>query len=200
MRRAKGRSRSSETFSSPVSAIIARRLLVLQDEAVGGELLAVGLQPGEGAMAGLARHLVLAGEGRHGVQGPGDPQPDGQHYENARLFFSWFSPQSTTLDGGRMFVDRDDLGLVGRHAEKIGHRLDQFLVVQHGRDLQRPDGDILRQGEGAGLQLGLARPDAVVDALATWCSTAGWSSAPGDRNRACGRCGRRAGCRRAARP
>ena len=45
--------------------VIPRRLLVLDDEAVRGEILAVGLELGERRMAGLAGHPVLPGERRH---------------------------------------------------------------------------------------------------------------------------------------
>ena len=68
------------------------------------------------------------------------------------------------LDDGRVLIDPDDLRLLGRHAEQVGHRLDQLLEIQDGGDLQRPGGNGVGQREGAGLQLGLARPDAVVDA------------------------------------
>ena len=100
-------------------------------------------------------------------------------------------------DEGRMLIHLDDLCLVGRHAEKIGDRLDQLLIIENRGHRQRARWRILRQGKGAGLQLGLARADGS-RLPATWYSTAGWSSAPGDRNRACERYGHRAESRRAA--
>ncbi len=73
------------------------------------------------------------------------------------------TPLIQDRQGREMIVDLDDFGFILRDPEEIGHRLDQFLIVQHRGHLQRSRGDLKRKVESACLDFGLSRADAVVD-------------------------------------